>query len=76
MQGEGRQFGEAGGLAAPLPFRQVFEHLENELASREDNHPGRQEDQHEVRPETDVILIPHLKRTLVGGDDLGIGIIN
>ena len=76
VQGEGRQVGEAGGLAAPLPFRQVFEDLEDEFAFGEDNHPGRQEDEHEVRPETDVILIPHLKRTLVGGDDLGIGVIN
>ena len=33
-----RQVGEAGGLAAPLPFRQVFEDLEDEFAFGEDGH--------------------------------------
>lgn len=48
-----------------LPFRQVFEDLKDEFAFGEDDDPGGQEDEHEVRPEDDMFLIPHFKRTLV-----------
>ena len=58
-----------------LPFRQVFEHLENELAFGEDDDPRGEEYEPAVGPEADVLLIPHLKRTLVGRDYLGVGLV-
>lgn len=47
------------------PLGKVFENFEHKLALGKHHNPCSQKYEYEVRPETNMLLIPHFERTLV-----------